>query len=65
MSLDEIPAVAFALSNRGDPITMQYRVKVEWNQEDATADLGQIECGRCQSAANVGLELADADACLP
>jgi hypothetical protein len=42
---------------------MLYRVKVEWNEEDggiATADLGQIECGSCQSAAEVGLKLADA-----
>ena len=37
---------------------MQYRVKIEWNREDgsiATAELGQIECGPCHSAADVGL----------
>jgi hypothetical protein len=42
---------------------MQYRIKMEWKQEDgsiATAELGQVECGRCQSAADVGLKLADA-----
>jgi hypothetical protein len=42
---------------------LHYRVKIEWNREDgsiATAELGQIECGPCQSAADVGLKLADA-----
>jgi hypothetical protein len=42
---------------------MQYRVKIEWNQEDgsfATAEFGQVECGPCQSAADVGVKLADA-----
>ena len=46
---------------------MQYRVKMEWKQEDgsiATAELGQVECGRCQSAADVGLKLADAKSLL-
>ena len=42
---------------------MQYRVKIEWNQEDgsfATAEFGQVDCGPCQSAADVGVKLADA-----
>jgi hypothetical protein len=46
---------------------MQYRVKIDWKQEDGsivTADLGQVECGRCQSAADVGLKLADAKSLL-
>ena len=46
---------------------MQYRVKMEWKQEDGsivTADLGQVECGRCQSAVDVELKLADAKSLL-
>ena len=46
---------------------MQYRVKMEWKQEDgsiATAELGQVECGRCQQAADVGLKLAAAKSLL-
>jgi hypothetical protein len=42
--------------------SLLYRVKVEWEEADgriATADLGQVECGACQSSADVGLKLAD------
>lgn len=41
---------------------MRYRVKLEWDQDDgvtATADLGEVECGACVSAADVGLTLAN------
>ena len=39
-------------------IAMQYRVKMEWKQEDdsiATAELGQVECG-CHQSDRGGLE---------
>jgi hypothetical protein len=41
---------------------MRYTIKAEWEQEDATvvvAELGMIEGEACQSAAHVGLKLAD------
>ena len=41
---------------------MRYTIKVEWEQEDgsvATAEPGTLEAHSCQSAADVGLKLAD------
>jgi len=41
---------------------MQFTVKVEWLREDgsiAGAEVGSVDIGVCQSAADVGLKLAD------
>jgi hypothetical protein len=41
---------------------MQFTIKVEWQREDgslATEEMGPVDVGPCQSAADVGLQLAD------
>jgi hypothetical protein len=42
---------------------MRYRVKVEWENEDGgleTAELGQVEAGRCLTASDVGIKMVAA-----